>query len=439
MQEIFSLDLGRLIFTSVVFLVYIFLCIKTKKPFYYSVLFLLALLPFNITLQQPNFNVYIQGLSSNYIVPTLSIIDAFVFLILLFSFKEKKLEKNTRIFFTVFFLFLTTKAFLDNNLLSTLLIYRMFFYALAITYVVKYFPFKKNLKTISPILFISILIQSLIGFLQFHYGHSLGLHFLGESNLVKGMLGTSFINLNEILFLRAYGTFPHPNILAGFCLSVLFFSTAYIKKERINVITAVLTTILIFLTFSRVVILLAVFLWIGFFLFHIKECFEKKKSIKLFTIYPIFLTRFLNLFFGNDGSFTDRIELLKTSREILRNYPYFGIGVGNFVRGIDYYPVYTAGGFLLLQPVHNVFLLILAEYGMVFGIPLIALILTILIKAFLRGNLLIKYGVFSILVIASFDHYLITLPQGLLLFTFVLVFLSNQFQKHQKPLNTHQR
>lgn len=429
------MDLGRLIFTSIVFLVYIFLCVKTKKPFYYSVLFLLALLPLNITFQQPNFNIYIQGLSSNYIVPTLSIIDAFVFLILLFSFKEKKLKKNTKIFFTIFFLFLTTKAFLDNNLLSTLLIYRIFFYTLATTYIVKHFPFRKNIKKISVIIFASILIQSLVGFLQFYYGHSLGLHFLGESNLVKGMLGTSFINLNEILFLRAYGTFPHPNILAGFCLAVLFFAIANIKKTKINILTSILATILIFFTFSRIVILLTVLLWVGFL---IKKGLEKNKDIKIFTIYPIFLTRFLNLFLENDGSVTDRVELLKTAREILRNYPYIGIGVGNFVRGIDYYPVYTAGGFLLLQPVHNVFLLLLAEYGMIFGIPLIVLILTILTKAFLRGNLLIKYGIFSILLIASFDHYLVTLPQGLLLFVGVLVLLINYSKYAQdirKPLS----
>jgi hypothetical protein len=427
--------LSRLIFTSVVFLFYFFLCIKTKKPFHYSVLFLIFLLPFNITLQQPNFSVYIQGFSSNYVIPTLSIIDVFVFFTLVFSFKGKKLSKNTKLFFVIFFLFLTAKAFLDNTLLSTLLIYRVFFYALATIYIVQFFPFKKNLKAISRILLVVVAIQLIIGIIQFNTGHSLGLHFLGESNLVKGMFGTSFINLNDILYLRAYGTFPHPNVLAGFLLGVLFFSIANLKKERINVATSILATNLIFLTFSRIVILLTILLWIGFFFFKITK---KNKKTNLFTIYPLFFTRFLNLFLENDGSFSDRVELLKTSREILKNYPYIGIGVGKFVQGIDYYPVYTAGGFLLLQPVHNVFLLILSEYGLVFGIPLVFLILTILTKAFLKGSFLIKFGVFSILTIAMFDHYLVTLPQGLFLFTFILVFLANLSQKHQKRLNIHQ-
>ncbi len=436
MQEILSLDLGRFIFTSIVFFSFIIFSIKTKKPFYYSVLFLLFLAPLNITLQQPNFDIYIQGFSSNYLVPTLSIIDVFIFFVLFFSFKDKKLKKNTKIFFSILFLFFTTKAFLDNNLLSTLLIYRIFFYSLAAVYVFNFFSLKKNLKTISIIILISVLIQLVIGIVQFKTGHSLGLHFLGESNLVKGMFGTSFVDLNNVLFLRAYGTFPHPNILAGFSFLALFFSIANIKKEKINIATSILSTILIFLTFSRIIISLTVLFWIVYLIYSLFKRMQEGKKIKVFSIYPLFFTRFANLFFENDGSFSDRVELLKTSREILRNYPLWGIGVGKFVQGIDYYPVYTAGGFLLLQPVHNVFLLILAEYGMVFGIPLLALILTILAGAFLKGNVLIKYGVFSILLVASFDHYLLTLPQGVLVFTFLLVFFSNQLLKHQQPLYT---
>jgi hypothetical protein len=428
-EEIFTLNLGRLIFVLIFFLTFFIVIFKTKKYFHYSVLFLLLALPLNITLQQPNFDIYIHGISSNYVIPTLSIIDVFVFFILLFSFKERKnlkISKNTKIFFTVFFLFLTTKAFLDNNLLSTLLIYRMFFYTLCCFCVFQFFDFKKNLKTISFLIFFSILIQLVIGFLQFKTGHSLGLHFLGESNLVKGMLGSSFIDLNGILFLRAYGTFPHPNILAAFSLFAVFFSIANLKKDRINILTSILATILIFLTFSRIAIVLTVFLWFGFLVFKIKEKGKKttkKKRNTLLFYSPLFFTRFTNLFLEKDSSFSDRLELMKTAKEIFQNHPYFGIGAGRFVYGLDLYPVYTRGGFLLLQPVHNIFALILSEYGFVFGIPVLFLILFLLFKNFLKLNFFFKYLVFSVFVLSFFDHFFLTLPQGLLAFLFLLTLL----------------
>lgn len=429
MQEIFSLDLGRLIFVLIVFLIYGFFCIKTKKPFYYSVLFLIFLLPFNITLQQPNFNLYIHGISSNYVIPTLSIIDVFVFFVLVFSFqkrKDLKITKKIKIFFITFFLFLTTKAFLDNNLLSTLLIYRLFFYILGCFCIFQLFEFKKNIKTITILLFFSIAIQFAIGLTQFNLGHSLGLHFLGESNLVKGMFGSSFIDLNNNLFLRSYGTFPHPNILATFSLFTLFFSIGNLKKERINILTSILATILIFLTFSRIVILLTLLLWMGFLFFKIKDRLKNLKKTNILLYSPLFFTRFTNLFLEKDSSFLDRLELINLAKEILKNFPYFGIGVGRFVYGVDLYPVYTQGGFLLLQPVHNIYILILSEYGFVFGIPVVFLILFLLFKNFLKLNFFLKYLIFSIFVISFFDHFFLTLPQGLIFFLGILTFLNKK-------------
>jgi O-antigen ligase len=430
-QEIFLLDSGRLIFVSLTFLFYFFVCIKTKKPFFYTTLFLLAMFPFNITLQQPDFNVYIQGIYSNYLVPTLSIIDVFIFFLLLASFFEKKkwnFSKNTTIFFVIFFLFLTLKAYLDNSLLSTLLLYRIFFYTFGLFLVVQHFNFKKHLKSISWIILFSILIQFFIGLIQFKEGTSLGLHFLGESTLVKGMLGSSFIDLNGTLFLRAYGTFPHPNILAGFLLTTLFFTINFLNQEKINILTSILATILIFLTFSRITILLTVLLWIGFVVFKIKEKQKKtrKKKRKILLFYtPLFFTRFTNLFLEKDSSFLDRLELMKTAKEIIQNHPYFGIGVGRFVFGLDLYPVYTKGGFLLLQPVHNVFLLILSEYGFVFGIPLLLLILFLLFKNFFKHKFFFKFGSFCIFFVLIFDHYPLTLPQGNLMFVFLLILLQD--------------
>jgi hypothetical protein len=419
-EEVFTLNLGRLIFVLIVFIFFSFLAFKTKKYFFYSTLFLFVLIPFNITLQVPNFSVYISGISSNYLIPTFHLIDVFVFFLLCAALKEGKIfkiEKKLKIFFSVLFLFFTIKAFVDFNILSTLLIYRTFFYAFSAFLIIKEFHFKKHLKLLSKILLFSILIQLLIGILQFKLGHSLGLIALGESQVVKGMFGSSFIDLNGTLFLRAYGTFPHPNVLASFLLFSTFFCLYYIK-DRISLIAAALSTILIFLTFSRIVILLVILVWVVFFAHKI---FLEKK---LLSLSPLFVTRFLNIFSERDSSFSDRLDLITLSKEILQQHPYFGIGVGKFLYGIDYHPVYTTGGFLLLQPVHNIFLLILSEYGFVFGIPLILFLgYVLLFRGFFKSSVRIKLLAFLVLVLAFFDHYFLTLPQGLFVFSLLLSFI----------------
>jgi hypothetical protein len=62
--------------------------------------------------------------------------------------------------------------------------------------------------------------HSLIGIAQFIAQYSLGLFWLKESLIGPDIAGVAKIIINYQPFIRAYGLFPHPNILGGF----LFFS-----------------------------------------------------------------------------------------------------------------------------------------------------------------------------------------------------------------------
>ena len=66
------------------------------------------------------------------------------------------------------------------------------------------------------------LFQSLVGIAQFIHNGSLGLRVFGESIIGSNIDGVAKILINGEKHIRAYGTFPHPNILAGFLLIPLF-------------------------------------------------------------------------------------------------------------------------------------------------------------------------------------------------------------------------
>src|SRR3989338_9422288 len=67
------------------------------------------------------------------------------------------------------------------------------------------------------------LFQSLIAIAQFLKQSAIGLRFLGESVIAPDMEGVAvFYNSVGEKVMRAYGTTPHPNILAAYLLLGLF-------------------------------------------------------------------------------------------------------------------------------------------------------------------------------------------------------------------------
>jgi hypothetical protein len=70
-------------------------------------------------------------------------------------------------------------------------------------------------------------IQAVLGIAQFISQSSLGLSFLKESILSPSGAGVAKILLAEESLIRAYGLFPHPNILAGFLGITILFTSAY--------------------------------------------------------------------------------------------------------------------------------------------------------------------------------------------------------------------
>ena len=434
-------SLGSTMFVFLSIVVWMSIYLYTKDLVLSSFLYIFFVLPFNITLQLSNpveiFNTqfnfpspYVNGSYVNYLVPTLSILDIAV-LLTLSSFLITKgvfffwnIFKSLKNGITLFLLFLVVQNIFLSNSLVIFNSFRLFFYLLLVVVSVNYYKkesFEKALLPASFLLLLNVLFQGVLGLLQVLRGSSLNLTFLGESQVVSGMIGSSFITLNGQQFLRAYGTFPHPNVFGGFLILTLLVGITSTKKiPGIGISLVILSLMILPLTFSRVPMLLSLVILLLLLIDSIlKLKLQPKKNLKekIFSFSPIFfLSRFSNLVKGEDSSWSDRLKLFKASLRVIRENFMLGTGPGNYVSAIEEFVPRTTKGILLLQPVHNIFLLLFAELG-IFGFLIFLYILVyMMVKHVMKIDIFRISVLLSILGIGFWDHYLISLPQGMLIF-----------------------
>ena len=112
-------------------------------------------------------------------------------------------------------------------------------------------------------------------------------------------------------------------------------------------------------------------------------------------------------------SFTHRVELIKASIQMVKENWLLGVGLNNFIPNLPKFSSSFINAWEL-QPVHNIFLLILSEAGVIGLVMFVLLIFDVLTLA----NLPLLAIVFT----GMSDHYWLTLQQNILLLTFVLSF-----------------
>jgi len=219
------------------------------------------------------------------------------------------------------------------------------------------------------------------------------------------------------LYLRPYGTFPHPNVLAAYLIVSLIIL-------RSKILTILVGFAAIGLTYSKAAYLALV----TFPIFLLK-------SLRTLLLASIFLLILVWVFLkqlpqSQFASIAERLVLVQASLDIAFSHPIFGVGSGNFIAQLAKLNLISIGEIRLLQPVHNVFLLILAENGLL-GLFLFLFLLLAIAK---KADSPIKIALFvSILIFATFDHFLWTLQQGRLLFWVATAYiLAQPDQKTQK-------
>lgn len=289
--------------------------------------------------------------------------------------------------------------------------------------------------------------EAVLGFFQVLFQTDFGFSILGEPVISALNPHLARFQIFSESIVRAYGTFPHPNILGGF-LAISILSTFLIKKPKPYLF--IIQLLGLFACFSRSAILgLSIALvFMGFW--YLKKLKEKKNKKMIIVLSTLFLLEFLSLFFVrgfhflNDANFLERIEGYKLAWEIFLQNPW-GIGFSHFTLFMDTFAPQSLMPWEY-QPVHNVFLLALVEIG----IPGFLFVLLLFIfcvyslyrkkRTFMSPKKQLRRQIFFVIlltftVLACFDHYLISLEQGRYL---VLLFfsLNSLFSSEALPIYT---
>lgn len=160
------------------------------------------------------------------------------------------------------------------------------------------------------------------------------------------------------------------------------------------------------------------------------------QSIRRFVIYVVpaaILGAFLYIQVSGSqiDSVSERLLLIQSSLDITYKNTLFGIGSNNFVLELSKLDLTSLAQTRLLQPVHNVFLLIMAENGLV-GLVLFLVVLLVVSKN-VKGK--IKTVLFiALLFYLSVDHFLWTQQQGQLIFWLAIAYI---LSSNQRPKATH--
>lgn len=286
-----------------------------------------------------------------------------------------------------------------------------------------------------------IVVESFLGLAQVVKGGSLNgiWWWLGERRFSYGGIGIAQIRLFDEGWIRAYGSFSHPNSLAGFLLLAWWYwrkqfsVTSY--QLRVNKVwywvvnwSAMLGIIL---TGSRIVWILTLgMLIVEQLRVTSYELKNKKNRIKRHFIGKICLFlgvislvlgvismnyRISDFVGGWDVlSFQKREKLAISAARMIGETSLFGVGAGNFMVNL---PKFQSAGFYWMQPVHNIVLLIWSEIGAL-GLIMFFIIGLKKLKEFRWKKQL--WFLIIVGVTGMFDHYWVSLPQNAWLLVIIL-------------------
>lgn len=372
---------------------------------------------------------YIGGVRIDYLAPTLFVTDILAFFIFIFFFRSIFTKIKTKLFFSVFLFALLNILVAHTPLIA--LYQWLKFLEVWILYIA-YKEQKTSVKNIILIFLASTILQTVLSVLQIIEKQTLQgfWYFLGERSLSLSSPDVAKITIQGIELLRPYGTFSHPNSLAGYFLLIFVFFTFQPIFDRYGVWRQILTTLcffLIVLSSSQTTIIVFGVIQVIYALYWARKT---KCTVcllpKLILVIPII---FLLILGGHDPqSFSKRWYLIQSSFQIIYQYAITGVGLGNYLYFQAKFPSLFYPPFL--QPVHNIALLFISEVGIV-GIAVFMQILSYWITT-VRTYEIILLLALTVFLTGMADHYWLTLQQNLLLLGVVFGLAANQFLQMRK-------
>lgn len=337
----------------------------------------------------PDF-AYVAGVRVDYLSPTLYITDILIILLVILTPKKFKLYLLPIIFVVI------NIVFALNPMIAILRWVKVGELVFLVYLIYKQEILKRS--SILKILFYATVIYVLIGVLQFINNGSLGgvFYWLGERRFNINSYGITLVDFLGQLKVRSYSTFSHPNSLAGYLGVLIILLTLYGRK-----------------LLSKTNYFLILFIYLSGFVLAFSRNAVLSLLLVLFIPKKWWVLAFVPIFFlATDLSYQERVLLISNAYQVIIHHPLLGVGLGNSLK---------LAPITLLQPVHNIYLLVLEETGLV-GFFVIVYI-------FIKNKLWSLPMIF-VLLTGFWDHYWLTLPQNLLLLAVIIgVSLSNTHAK----------
>jgi len=285
---------------------------------------------------------------------------------------------------------------------------------------------EKRLAILSFVL--GVTLQAALGIGQFLTQSTFGNRWLGLVAHPSWLPGAAVLENSAGRWLRAYGGLPHPNILAGYLVISLilniFLLSNIVKSDftrqgwRLLLWCAYLLQIAaLFFTFSRSA-------WLGLAVALIILVWRQKQkqlAISALLVFVFFGLLFYPLVTSRITA-TDRLEVASKNERLsqygeawslVKQAPLFGTGPGFYT--LARHNLQPDKPVWAVQPIHNIFVLALAEWG------IIGLIIFLFTMGIFVSAKFTKMPIVVVLVILGLlDHYLLSLWSGNLLLVVIL-------------------
>ena len=284
--------------------------------------------------------------------------------------------------------------------------------------------------------FAGLFLQAILGVYQFLTQSTIVSKYFGLAPHDPSVAGTSVIVTASGRWLRAYGGMDNPNIFGGvLALSLLIAAYLLAKKKMIRsqselgeslvlFVFYFVTLFALFFTFSRAAWLAfaAALIYLAVILIRQGDrwVIGRFAALVFFSLVMTFIVAYpyrdLVSVRATDNtpleqqSINQRQEYFGQAFSLIKDHYLFGVGVGNYTLVLEQQDK-SAHNIWDYQPVHNVFMLIWSESG-IFALFFFLAFLVLLKKDSrweLSGPILL-----GLIILMLFDHWLFSLPFGLL-------------------------
>lgn len=374
---------------------------------------------------------FVLGIRIDYLAPTIFLSDMILVILLGlwintdFMFLKSFFTKNRKMLTFLFLFILVNCAFSSNVFITTIKWLKVLEVFLLALYIFRRLGIV-GYQVLEKATLFSLAIVSLIGVIQFYIGHTVGgfLYYLGERSFSVSTPGIALVAINGADYLRSYSIFPHPNALAGYIgVSVFLLLNLGVSKIKYFPIFLILIFICFVLTFSLssvVSLVVCLLLWV---VREKKDFFAKMIAGVFFAtvVFSLLMPLVSKVLMTNNFMFsknvTERLSLSVSSGQLVSDNFLIGSGLNTFIPGLQNINVNSP---ILLQPVHNIFLLVFSETGVVGLLIVTTLFYLVLRKTIVDKKTYLSMAIIFVLISGFFDHYWFTIQQNLLLLSILV-------------------